>query len=295
MLDELRLFITTVEAGSLTAAADRLATTVATVSRRLSALERRLGRRLVHRSTRGLTLTRDGEAYFNECAALVRGLEDKLTELGMSLNSLEGSLRVLVPGNLAAGPLAPFWPQFIRAYPQIRLRVDASNEMVDLWQAQADVAIRIGAMEDSTLIQRRIGTIGTLLIGAGEKWRPDTLEELADIPSVATDVLADWRLRHQNGERRTLARTHRYTTDNLALVTSMVKSGEAIALVPESEVYDELHRGTLVRLLPQWRGQDRPVYLVRPERKSESLRIRAFTEALTAFLAEQPWFSPAPA
>lgn len=292
MLDDLRLFVITVEAGSLTAAAARLATTVATVSRRLSALEQQLGRKLVHRSPRGLALTRDGEAYFNECSEWIRVLEDKLTELDASLNSLAGRLRVLVPTNLATGPLAEFWPRFIRSYPQIQLRVDASNDFVDMRQTQADVAIRIGVLEDSTLIQKRIGTIATLLIGAGGKWLPGSVEELEHIPSVASDPLTHWQLRHAGGEHRTLAKLHNYTTNNLALVTSMVKSGEAISLVPESEVYQDIQAGELVNLLPEWRGQDRPVYLVWPERKSVSVRMQAFTGALVQYLAQQPWFTP---
>ncbi|GAA3575969.1 LysR family transcriptional regulator [Marinobacter xestospongiae] len=296
MLDELKLFIVTAESGSLTAAAQRLETTVATVSRRLSALEGHLGCRLLHRSPRGLTLTQEGEAYFNECAEFVHSLDQRLESLNDTLNSLQGPLRVLAPTNLAVGPMDTFWQDFLARYPQIELTVELSNSYVDLKQAQADLAIRIGELPDSSLIQKRLGHTGTVLVAAPALAERVSLpirpEALNSWPSVATHVLSRWELISDEGEQVVLNKAHTHVSNDIALARQLLKAGEAVALLPLSGVEAELRSGELVRILPAWQGQHRHFQLVWPYRRAMSVRARAFIEALETYLAQQPWFTP---
>lgn len=294
MLDELKLFIVTAEEGSLTAAAERMGTTVATVSRRISALEQHLGCRLLHRSPRGLALTQEGEAYFRECAEFVHLLDQRLDSLNDALNSLSGPLKVLAPTNLAVGPLDEFWQQFVRQYPQVELSVELNNGLVDLKHAQADLAIRIGPQPDSTLIQKNLGYFRTVLVARPSLWNgctpPQTVDDLQACTTVAAKALSHWEL--ASGERKatTLKKRHKYVVNDLDMATNLVKAGAGIALLPLSAVHKHLKSGELVRVLPEWQGQYRHLHLVWPYRRALSVRARAFSVMLDEFLQEQGWF-----
>jgi len=294
MLDELQLFVVAVEEGSLTAAAGRMGLTVATASRRISALEDHLGCRLLHRSPRGLSMTREGQAYFDECAEYVRSLHHRLENLDSTLHSLSGPFRVLAPTNFAVGPMDEFWARFVTRYPDIELSVEVSNEFVDLRHAQADLAIRIGPMPDSSLIQKRLGHVPTLLVAGsgafGVGRAPQTLDELRACPTVASRMISDWELVSTGGERASLREKHKYVANDLSVVTRLVKSGVGIALLPLSHVAGDLASGELVRVLPQWFGQKREVHLIWPYRRALSVRAKVFIAMLEEFLATRPWF-----
>lgn len=297
MLDALHLFITAVEEGSVTAAAQRTGLTIATASRRLSALEQQLGCRLLHRSPRGLTLTREGQAYFDECSGHVRALNHRLDNLGTALHSLAGPLKVLAPTNFATGPLDNFWPDFIALYPDIELTVEMSNDVADLLHTQADLAIRIGPQADSSLIQRYLGAIPTVLAASPSLPGLAALQTPADIQrhtTVTSRAIADWHLTSNANEQATLHIQHKHVVNDLALVATLVRAGAGLALLPLSQIWDDLATGKLVRVLPEWAGQRRDIYLIRPHRLSSSARAQVFMERLTAFLPTQPWLENIP-
>ncbi|WP_020409101.1 LysR family transcriptional regulator [Hahella ganghwensis] len=295
MLDELKIFIVTAEEGSLTAAAAKMNMTVATVSRRLSSLEEHLKCRLLHRSPRGLSMTQEGQTYFNECAEFIRSLDQRMESLNDTLNSLAGPLRILAPTNFAVGPLDNFWHEFIQEYPEIELSMELSNDFVDIKHAQADVAIRIGQQPDSALIQKTLGYINTILVAAPEEIHlqtpPKSINELENRQTVATHILNHWELVHRNGQQTVLKKPHRYISNDLSMVINIVKAGGGITLLPLSAVYDDLQSGKLVWVMPEWQGQERHFSLVWPYRRAVSVRAKAFISALTRFLHSQPWFN----
>ncbi len=239
-------------------------------------------------------MTQEGQTYFNECAEFIRSLDQRMESLNDTLNSLAGPLRVLAPTNLAVGPLDTFWQQFIRQFPEIELSVELSNDYIDIKQAQADIAIRIGQLPDSTLIQKFLGRINTILVAAppGDHGRslPETINELEDWPTVATHVLSHWELVHAEGHKSILKKPHHYISNDLSLVINIVKAGGGITLMPVSAVYEDLQAGRLVRVMPQWHGQDRHFSLVWPYRRAVSVRTRAFMSSLTSYLHNKPWF-----
>jgi DNA-binding transcriptional LysR family regulator len=298
MLDELQVFIVAVEEGSLTSAAARMNLTVATVSRRISALEDHLGCRLLHRSPRGLTMTSEGQAYFDECAEYVRSLHHRLKNLNEARNSLSGPLRVLAPTNFAVGPLDEFWRAFVTRYPDIELAVEVSNEFIDLKHAQADMAIRIGPQPDSSLIQKRLGCIWTVLVakpGAfGDGSSLQAPDDLRNHPTVASRMISDWELANAAGEQVSLREKHKYVANDLSMATTLVKSGAGIALLPLSQVAGDLETGELMRVLPEWFGQNRDVHLIWPYRRVLSVRARVFMAMLEDFLGTRSWFESHP-
>lgn len=239
-------------------------------------------------------MTREGQAYFDGCADYVRSLQHRLENLNGALNSLSGPIRVLAPTNFAVGPLDDFWKKFVTEYPGIELSVEVSNEFVDLRQARADLAIRIGPMPDSSLIQKRLGHIPTLLVfssgGLENRHSPQTLDELRDSPTVASRMISDWDLTSTSGEKTSLRGKHKYVANDLNMAVTLVKSGAGIALLPLSQVARDLDSGELVRVLPQWSGQNRDVHLIWPHRRALSARAKVFIATLEAFLGSQPWF-----
>ena len=149
MLDELALFVSIVETGSLRAAAEKASVPPPTLTRRLQKLEQHLGCRLLHRSARRMTPTREGWQYYEQCRSLVHSLQQATERLDVTLNQVSGFIRILAPADLANENLAPAWMSFLAQYPEIRLELELSNYTQDLIGSGADVAIRVGTQPDS--------------------------------------------------------------------------------------------------------------------------------------------------
>lgn len=290
MLTELGYFIVVAESGSLTQAAERLSMSLATLSRKLDRLERHLGCKLLHRSPQGAVLTRQGEAYFASCAEQVGSLQRKLEDLHQAMHSLSGPLKVLAPGHFGLSALEVFWPEFVQKYPQIDLSIYVSNEVVDIHQTQADMAIRIGPLPDSNLIQRRIGWIPTVLVSGNDGPNLLRVEELASVPSVASSVLSRWEMTHREGESHTVRKQHKYIVNDPGLALNMVKTGHVVSLLPWNIALPAIESGEVRHLFPEWNGPERHVSLLWPYRQTPSARMQAFTDELTLFLRDQPWF-----
>lgn len=293
MLDNLKVFITAVQAGSLSRAAGQLEMTVATVSRRLDHLEASLDCQLLHRSPRGLSLTPRGEVYYTECAELLQALDQRLSFLDQSLNSLAGPLKILAPTNLACGALAPFWRAFIQRYPEIQLTLNVSNFREDMIASQADLAIRVGPQPDSSLRQKKLGHTQTLLVGAAHlSPLPQDLQALEQTSSIASSLIHQWQLTSPDGQTLCINKQHQHISDDLNVVLNLVQAGAGIAILPYSMVYEGLNNGQLQEVMPGWQGPIREVSLVWPHKHSLSARARILQSELIRFLQQQCWFHP---
>lgn len=296
MLDDLKIFITAANKHSLTAAAQHLDMTIATVSRRISALEQKLGCELLHRSTKGLKLTPVGESYYEECAEFIDALDQRISNLDQTLNSLKGDLKVLAPVNLGSGPLDAFWQNFVRRYPDIELNIELSNSLQDIRDTRADIALRSGNQPSSSLIQKKLGHIIPILVASPEAsfLLPKTIEDLQQAPSIASHIFSDWLLMNQQGDLHPLNKEHRHLSNDMTITLNLAKAGAGIALMPMSMVMNALETGELVRVLPEWRGQNREIFLVWPYRRSLSARAKLLRDELTQFLEQQTWFHSSP-
>ncbi len=293
MLDDLKIFIVAADTKSLTAAADKLGMTIATVSRRIAALEAKLGSVLLHRSTKGLTLTTVGERYYRECAEYIEALDQRISNLDHTLNSLEGEVKILAPTNLGTGPLDDFWAYFVAKYPKISLRIELSNYYESLQDTQADLALRSGQSPNLSLIQRKVGEIQSILVASPTfSPLPQSIEELEQADSVVGQLFYDWHIIHESGEEHTLQKTHRHTGNDMRIAVTLAKHGHGVSLLPQSMVYDAIQEGHLIRIMPDWRGQRREIYLVWAYRRSLSVRAKLVRDELTQFLHSQAWFIP---
>ena len=293
MLDDLALFVAIVEAGSLNAAAEKEGLPAATVTRRLQKLEASLGYRLLHRSARRIQPTGEGMQYYEQCRPLVQALRQATMRLDATLGAIEGTIRVLAPVNFASD-LAPAWASFLEQYPRVKLELELSNEVLDLVGSGADLAIRIGAMPDSTLTQRKLGNVRMVLAASPSyltrNGTPHTAAELEGHSTLVTLPLREWRLKHPTtGALIVLHPDARLRINELRLAVIMAEAGLGIVLAPELQCHASLESGALVRLLPEWMPDTpRSVYAVWSQQRYLPARVRALLEHLAAYTAQHP-------
>ena len=204
MLDDLALFVSIVDLGSLQAAARHANLPPATLTRRLQKLETALGCQLLLRSARSLKPTQEGQLYYEQCRPLLTALAQTTATLDDDLNQVKGTLRVLAPLNLSRGLLAPAYASFMATWPEIRLELLLSNRNEDVWRHGADLAIRVGQQDDPKLRQRRLGVIGMVLVASpayvAEHGAPTHPHELQQHQLLVSSPLSTWRFTSPDGE-----------------------------------------------------------------------------------------------
>lgn len=309
------VFAETVAAGSMSAAARRLAMSPSAVSQTIRALELAAGVTLLHRSTRKLTLTEAGERCYPHCRQLLEAARSASDSLAMARDAPTGELRVAAPVGFAAhvGPaLAPLLAQS----PQLRLRLLVDDAMIDLIDARIDLAIRVGKIADSSWTARRLCDFETVLCGAPayverhgapvspqdlarHQWLASAKDAIEGSPSGPGSP-ADRRsalaldLHGPAGERERLEVAVRVTSNNQLALQQMCEQGMGLARLVHADVLPSLSRGALVRLLPQWRFGSMPVTAVTPQRDGEPAKVRLALEALKRYFAALPGTASAP-
>lgn len=293
MLDDLALFVTIVDAGSLHAAAVREELPAATVTRRLQKLESELGYRLLNRSARRLQPTAEGWQYYEQCRPLVHALRHATQQLDASLSAVSGAIRVLAPVNFASGLLTPAWVSFMQQYPDITLELELSNRLQDLVTSGADLAIRVGSLDDSSLMQRRLGSAGLVMVASpaylARAGTPQDLDELEHHALIVAEPLRSWRLRRPgDGVEMVIQPQARLRVNEMRLAVEMAEGGIGILLCPLLQCRQEVADGRLLRVLPDWMPQPRHVYAVWTQRSYLPARVRVLLEHLSAFARDNP-------
>ena len=292
-LNEIMVFARVVQAGSFTAAARALGMPKSTVSQRVSALEQRLNTRLLHRTTRKLSLTDAGRTYFDYCARIVGEVEDAERAVASLQSTPRGSLRVTAGVN--SSYLGPIISDFLKRYPEVRLEVLCTGRHVDLVEERFDVGIRAGALEDSSLIARSLGNVRWFLVAAQgylrKRGRPRSPEDLQ-----AHDCLlfgtgpTPARVQLEDGARAvqvTLA--PRLLVSDFDLLYSAATAGLGIALLPAFRSAEDLRSGRLEHVLRDWAAPATPIHLVYPTSRHVSPNVKAFVEHLHQRMTPSPW------
>ncbi|RIX40325.1 MAG: LysR family transcriptional regulator [Rhodocyclales bacterium GT-UBC] len=295
MLDDLALFVRIVESGSLSAAGQKLGVPAATLTRRLQKLEADLGCKLLHRSARRLLPTSEGWQYYERCRPLLASLQQATQALDVALNQVSGSIRLLAPVTLANALYRDAWAGFLARYPDIRLEMRLANEVEDLLERGADLALRVGELTDVQFNQRRLGDTRVVLVAApayldrhGQPQHPDQLAEHA---LLLAESLPQWALvKRQNGERWSapIPATPRVRLNEMQLAVDLAIAGLGILYCPLPAALAALSDGRLRHALPDWRGEARPVYAVWPQQRALPARVRALVDYLIEFSAAQP-------
>lgn len=275
--DDLALLVALAERGSLAAAAQYTGIPVATFSRRLHQLEQQLKIQLVQRGSRQLQLTDAGQQWYQHCAPLLQELASRSHQLQSTAQTPAGVIRVVAPINLVRSGFKPLWPQFMACYPQIELRFRLSNRRINLHEQAFDLALRVGALDDSQFIARRVLDLELSLCAApaylAQATPINTPADLAVHPRLVANPLDVWQLT-RDGISSSISTPARLEADEIDLVVDAALAGLGVTLVPCIYVRDHLAHGALVQLLPAWQMGVRTVYLLWHRRDFLPVRVR---------------------
>lgn len=288
-LNEIAIFVKIVETGSFVGAANFLQMPKSTVSAKLSSLEHRLGVTLIRRTTRKLHVTEAGNEYYQECLKAmvqIQAAEEKVTS---RQSVLIGPLKITAPTELGVALLPQVILEFNKKYPKINLEVILTNRSVDLVSEGIDIGIRTGALKDSSLIAKRLGTIYFAPFASPKYFKtfsePKNPKELENHCTLQFAPLGndEWHLVGPKG-KQTIGINKTMIIDDLNLIKTLAVSGLGIALMPTFLCLNEVKNGKLVRILDNWRTDLRPVHFIYPSQKYISPKIKAFIEVSTEIL-----------
>jgi len=289
-MDDLETFIAVVDGGSFTAAARKLDTTVTAVSRRIKALEQRLGTRLLNRTTRQVSLTEAGQLYHGRVRRVLEELRDVESELGEFGTDPGGQLRLTAPMSFGIHHLGPLVAEFAILHPRIEIELQLDDRTVDIVEAGLDMALRIGHLRDSSLVARPLTSIARVICAAPayleQRGVPGRPEELASHDCLHYANLSrreEWRLRGPEGPLA-VEIDGRYCSNNGDALCQAAVAGLGIALLPGFIVADDLKAGRLVPLLEDYAPEDFSLYALYPSRHFVPAKIRLFLAFLAARL-----------
>jgi DNA-binding transcriptional LysR family regulator len=281
-IEDIQTFVTVADAGGLSPAAQRLGVSKSIVSRRLARLEKSLGARLLARSTRGASLTEAG-ATFREHAARIASEADAARDALSPQGIVRGRLRVAAPLSFSANTFAPVLAELASRYPELEIQASFSDRKVDLVAEGFDAAIRLGLLQDSSLVARRVATFGGALVASPayleKHGAPRTPEELLEHATL-NRINEEWPLMHQ-GQRISVHPRHtRFTADNGAALVPPALAGLGIALLPNFLIAEHLASGGLVTVMPDYPMPEAGVYVVRPPGGSPPCKVRVLIDIM---------------
>lgn len=288
---EMRVFTAVVDAASFVGAGDALNMSKAAVSRHISDLEQRLGVRLMHRTTRKLSLTSEGEVFLARSREILASIEASEAELSTRSVTASGLLKISVPVSFGIRHLAPLWSEFLGAHPQVTLDVQLADRVIDLVEEGFDLAVRIARLPDSSLISRQLASTRLVLCAAPSylkrRGTPQHPSELTQHEVVSYSLLAmgdQWQFIGPEGP--VSAKVHpRMWSNNGDTCISAALQGAGIQLQPTFLIEQQLASGQLVEILPQYRSVELGIYAVYPSRKFVLPKVRALVEFLSTKLA----------
>lgn len=296
MPNDMNAFVRVVEKGSFAAAAADLALTPSAVSKIVTRTEQRLGVQLMTRTTRRIALTAEGETYYRRCRDILAAIESAEAEVATAGGSLQGAIRVSASTSIGRYQIAPILPDFLARHPGIEIVLNATDRQVDLVAEHIDVAIRTGALADSTLVARRIAEAGRIICAS-----PAYLAKHGT-PAVPGDLvshncllvtnfahLSRWPFYTPEGINR-LAVSGDVTSDSSDVLLELALEGHGIIRSLEVLAARYIRDGRLVPLLTDVHvGEPSPVWAVTPAGRNRVPRVRAFLDYLVERLGAEPW------
>ena len=293
---EMQAFVTVVDCGSFVGAADALATSKAAISRYVSELEQRLGVRLLHRTTRKLSMTDEGIAFYARCTDLLQALDEAESELHTRTGQATGTLRVTAPVTFGVLHLAPLWGQFLSANPKVLLDVSLSDKTVDLVEDGFDVAIRIARAPHPTLIGRQLASTRMVLCASpaylAQHGTPVLPQELAAHTVMAYTYWTpkdEWEFTRADGRKETVKVRPRLHANSGDTCVAAALAHQGIVYQPDFLVYQALRAGTLVPLLDDYLPLEMGVYALYTSRRQLPLRLRYLIDFLVDAFAAPAW------
>jgi DNA-binding transcriptional LysR family regulator len=290
-LNDVQFFARVVDKGSFAAAAKALAVPKSRLSRRVAALETRLGVRLLHRTTRKLSLTDVGRDYYAHARAMLTAAEAAERAAAERSGAPRGLLRISCPLGLVHHDLPPVITAFLLRYPEVRIEILATNRRVDLLEEGVDLALRVrtAGQEDPNLATRHLRDSAPVIVAApsllekyGPVMQPEDLQRVPTIDFSIAPAPAFWPLVGPNGEERRVEIAPRLRVDDFVALTRAAVDGVGVALLPDYMCAGEVRSGKLVRVLPEWQRPAGKMHVVYASGRLLAPAVRAFIDALIA-------------
>lgn len=284
LLDGMVIFSEVIGAGSFTKAADSSGHSTSYISKEINKLEERLSIRLLNRTTRSISLTPEGEIYYQQCQQIINDAQEAESALSGRQLQAKGQLKVSCPVSFGLSNIRPVLAKFLDQHPEVILDIDLSDRKVDVVADGFDVVIRASAtLEDSSLICRRFMKSKNYVIASPQyldKYgTPKTPNDLLDHKTITYSYLKNpniWAFKDKNGVEETVHLKSQVVTSSPELELELCVAGMGVTRMPAFNLGDELKTGKLVTLFDDYPAPDIGIYLVYASRKHMSAKVRAF-------------------
>ena len=293
----MEMFVRIVETGSFSAVARELGTTQPTISKQLTALEKQLKTRLLNRSTRSISLTEPGTAYYDRCKRIIDEVQEAEGALGRLQSSLIGALHVNSSIGLGQIFLTPLILKFQRQFPELTVELTLNDRYIDLVEEGVDVAVRLGRLTDSSLVARRLGSTRRLLVATrtylaahGTPLTPGDLVHHNCLLYAYLSTGNEWTFTGSDGEIRVRVQGN-FKANNGHAIREALLADAGVALTPDWLIHDKLESGAVVALLPEFANAPLEINAVYPSGRHVSAKVRAFIEFLLAEFKAIPAFA----
>jgi DNA-binding transcriptional LysR family regulator len=293
-LNRLAAFTAVVESGSFTAAAEKLGLTKAMVSQHVSRLEKELGIGLLTRTTRKVTPTEAGAAFYADCAQVLQELEAAIARVGGGSEVPSGTLRLTTTEDYGAAVVVPALAGFMHRFPAVKIEFIATDQVVDLVAGRFDLAIRTGWLRDSSLRAAKLGGFDQVVAAApaylkkiGTPKRPEDLTKHRWITLTLLRSALTWTFSAKDGRTQTVRISSTVSTNSTASLRAFMREGVGVSILPQYMLDADLRAGRLVRLLPGWSLPQGGVHAVYPNARYTSAKVRAFLDFFREYLAQR--------
>ncbi|WP_409525559.1 LysR family transcriptional regulator [Nitrincola sp. MINF-07-Sa-05] len=294
-LNDLFYYAQVVEHGGFAPAGRALGIPKSKLSRRISALEERLDVRLIHRTTRQFTVTEVGRTYYEHCRAMLIEAEAAQESIDTLRAAPRGIIKLTCPVGLLHFHVGAMLADFMAQCPHVTVHLEATNRRVDVINEGVDIAIRVRPLplEDSDLVMRVLSDRGQCLVASPSLVEhlgmPDCPEDLSQWPSLSRSTpheAHEWILQHVDGQSVVVRHQPRYVTTDMVALMKAALTGVGIVQLPILMVTEELNKGTLIRLLPDWPPRREMIHLVFPSRRGLLPSVRALIDFLVVRYTE---------
>lgn len=286
-LKRLTYFVSVVEAGSFTAAAERLGITKAVVSQQVARLEHECRTSLLIRTTRKVQTTEAGQAFYQRCARILRDAEEAFDELAETSAEPAGMLRLTAPFDYGVDVVVPAIAAFTQRYPVCKVDAILSDQTLDMMTSNIELAIHVGWLAETSQQARKVGSFQQLLVAspnmASQLSRLTRPEQIAELPFIANTALRDptrWNFSLDQAEQQPVTVQASIFLDATLAVRAAVCAGAGLSVLPDYTVASDLAAGRLIQVLPQWRLPSGGIHAVFPAARFRPAKVRAFVELL---------------
>lgn len=286
-LNRLEIFNELVIANSFTQAAKKLKQPKSRISRQLAALEEELGFSLIFRTTRQFQLTSNGKLFYQKIQPLLNQLNTTIEGFTQDNTSISGNIRMTLPEDMGVELMGDISYEFLQMYPQVNLEIHPENRIIDIIKEGFDLAIRMGPLKDSSLIQKKIGEIKLVTVASPKLFEkypmPNKIQQLENLPFLGFTTLMNKSHQltfHSGNSAKKLTLKPVFSSNNFFCLRSLCIKGQGFAIIPNFLAKNLIQKGELIVLFNDWQVPGSKAQIIYPQQKDQPIRVKKFIEFL---------------